>query len=322
MSGAPAARLDLPLSPGPAGRSWDAPPLIAGLGGAVEGGLAVPDELREHVALAPFDLAGSPLTPGRSPGAEALLAALGRALACLDPADLPQPAERALVVGTRTAALDEVATFIQEVAAVGASLVNPGLFPVTVMNAAAGLAAIHYGIEGPNLTLNCGALSALEAVAYGADLLAAGRARLVLAGGYESLGPLAGTVYGRAGDERAVTVAAVLALVAPGAGRTGGARLLAFAADAAAGPAPGPAAEVAAAALASARSSAGGLREVSPLDLGRADAAPGSALLDLLAAARRAAAADRPLLVPLLAVDGRRPAAAAAVFGSAPAPVR
>jgi Beta-ketoacyl synthase, N-terminal domain len=327
MSSAQAARLGPFLSRGLAGRSWDAPAVIAGFGGAVEGALAVPDELYEHVVRAPFDLAGSPVTPGRSPGAEALLAALGRAIASLDPADLPPPGERALVVGTRTAALDEVATFIQEVEAVGANLVNPGLFPVTVMNAAAGLAAIHFGIEGPNLTLNSGALSALEAVAYGADLLAAGRARLVFVGGFESLGPLAGTVYdraaaGSAGSDSPATIAAVLALVAPDSGRTGRARVLAFASDDVAESLPGPVSdEVAAAALESARSGAGaGLWEASPID--RAGMAPESVLLDLLAAAQRAGAAGGPPLVPLVAVDGRRPAAAAVVFGSAPHAVR
>src|SRR6185436_5122049 len=115
---------------------------------------------------------------------------------------------RAIVVGTWAAALNEVGSFIEEVGAVGASLVNPGLFPFTVINAAAGLAAIEHRCQGPNLTLNNGMTSALDAIACAADLVSTGRADVAFAGGFEALSERVCKAFGR--EREPVAAAAVL----------------------------------------------------------------------------------------------------------------
>lgn len=97
-------------------------------------------------------------------------------------------ARRAMVVGTEAGSLPDIRRFRSEIAKIGAHLVNPGLFPLTVMNAAAGLTAIEHGCEGPNITLTNGTSSALDAVAFACDLLATGRAGVVFAGAFEREG--------------------------------------------------------------------------------------------------------------------------------------
>ena len=121
-----------------------------------------------------------------STAADALVAALGRVRADLPAGALPWPAERAIVVGTRTAAYQETARFVREIESVGPMLVNPALFPLTVMNATAGIAAIKHQCEGPNVTLTDGVNSALDALVHGADLIAANRAAIAFVGGFET----------------------------------------------------------------------------------------------------------------------------------------
>src|SRR5947208_1258828 len=60
-------------------------------------------------------------------------------------------------------------------------------FANTVINAPAGQAAIWHGLRGVNATVAAGAASGLLAVAHAADLIRAGRATTVLAGGVEEL---------------------------------------------------------------------------------------------------------------------------------------
>lgn len=210
-------------------QSWPVPVVVTGYGAAVEGAIEVPRAIEPHVARAPFD--GLPQISERAPAARALLMAIDRALAHPGCGSLPAPAERAIVVGTLAGALDEVGCFIEEVRAVGPVLVNPGLFPFTVMNAAAGLAAIQHSCEGANITLNNGPTSALEAVAFAADLVATGHARIAFAGGFEGFGPIATAALDR--SQPPVVVAAVLVLTtledALARGARPGARVLAFA---------------------------------------------------------------------------------------------
>lgn len=118
--------------------------------------------------------------------AEALVAAIGGACAGLPPDAVPPPAGRAIVVGSRTAAYRETLQFAAEIESLGPALVNPALFPPTVMNAAAGIAAIEHRCEGPNVTVTDGVQSALDALVQGADLVAGGRADIAFVGGFET----------------------------------------------------------------------------------------------------------------------------------------
>lgn len=323
MSGAASGVAAAPLSTGRlVRRRWKEPVAVVGLGGAVAGEVATPPGLEPAVVRGPFADVKLPGAPA-APAALALSAALGHALSGPTLGELPPPEERALVVGTRAAALSETIRFMEAVSVSGPSLVNPGLFPFTVMNAAAGLAAIRYECAGPNLTLNNGATSALDAVFYAADLVASGRATLALAGGFEGLGERASKALGRRGEP--AEIAAVIALCTPEAARRAGGRPLALLLAAATGarsevPAEEARREIAAAALAAAAPPAA----ARAADSGRLDdpaaagsfpvpAAPEDLLFELLTAVAGAARTgeDRALL---LAGDADRPAATALVI--------
>jgi 3-oxoacyl-[acyl-carrier-protein] synthase II len=64
-------------------------------------------------------------------------------------------------------------------------LVNPVLFPNTVMNCASGQAAIWYGLKGVNATIAGGQLAFLSALRYAANACRAGLADVVLVGAVE-----------------------------------------------------------------------------------------------------------------------------------------
>jgi 3-oxoacyl-[acyl-carrier-protein] synthase II len=66
-------------------------------------------------------------------------------------------------------------------------LVNPILFPNTVMNRAAGCAAIWYGLKGVNATVAGGPLAFFNTLRYAANALHRGYADVMLAGGVEEL---------------------------------------------------------------------------------------------------------------------------------------
>nr|BFE59201.1 beta-ketoacyl synthase N-terminal-like domain-containing protein [Dactylosporangium thailandense] len=68
-------------------------------------------------------------------------------------------------------------------------LVNPMLFPNTVMNCAAGQAAIRFGLKGVNATVAGGALGFLGALRYSTNALRAGYADAVLTGSVEEYTP-------------------------------------------------------------------------------------------------------------------------------------
>lgn len=68
-------------------------------------------------------------------------------------------------------------------------LVNPALFPNTVMNCAAGQSAIRYGLRGINATVAGGHLAILAVLRYAANALRRGYADAMLAGAVEELTP-------------------------------------------------------------------------------------------------------------------------------------
>jgi 3-oxoacyl-[acyl-carrier-protein] synthase II len=68
-------------------------------------------------------------------------------------------------------------------------LVNPVLFPNTVMNCAAGQVAIRFGLRGVNATIAGGTLAFLNAVRYACNALDRGYADAMLAGAVEEFTP-------------------------------------------------------------------------------------------------------------------------------------
>ena len=101
--------------------------------------------------------------------------------------DAPAAAEVGLVVGTTFCSVRTIAEFDRRALRLGPSHASPLDFANSVINAAAGQAAIWHGLRGVNSTLAGGEASGLQAIAQAAELLRAGRAEAVLAGGAEEL---------------------------------------------------------------------------------------------------------------------------------------
>jgi 3-oxoacyl-[acyl-carrier-protein] synthase II len=68
-------------------------------------------------------------------------------------------------------------------------LVNPALFPNTVMNCAAGQSAIRYGLRGINATIAGGRAAFLSVLRYAASAVSRGYADAMLVGAVEELSP-------------------------------------------------------------------------------------------------------------------------------------
>lgn len=96
-------------------------------------------------------------------------------------------AEVGLVVGTTFCSVRTIAEFDRRALRLGPSHASPLDFANSVINAAAGQAAIWHGLRGVNSTLAGGEASGLQAIAQAAELVRAGRADAVLAGGAEEL---------------------------------------------------------------------------------------------------------------------------------------
>src|SRR6185295_14453954 len=120
-----------------------------------------------------------------------LLVAAGQALerSGLNGQDPAAAAERevGLVVGTNFCSVRTIAEFDRRGQQLGPSYASPIDFANSVINAAAGQAAIWYGLRGVNSTVSAGEASGLMAISQGADLIAGGRAEALLAGGVEEL---------------------------------------------------------------------------------------------------------------------------------------
>ena len=93
-----------------------------------------------------------------------------------------------IVLGTAFGCFLTNAEFQRRLAEGGAPAASPRLFAATVSNAAAGELAIAYRLGGPSVTLSAGAASGLVALGHATDLLRAGRADALLAGGLDALG--------------------------------------------------------------------------------------------------------------------------------------
>jgi len=138
--------------------------------------------------------------------------------------------EIGVTAGTATASAGLVADFDRTTLREGPLAVNPALFPQTVWNGASSQVAIRFGLRGPNLTLSTGLNSGLDALLAAARLLRCGRARAVLAGGFEEITPFFRVLFGREGagePPRLGEGAAVLLLERASSAKARGARLIA-----------------------------------------------------------------------------------------------
>jgi 3-oxoacyl-[acyl-carrier-protein] synthase II len=122
-----------------------------------------------------------------------------------------------VVLGTAFGCLLTNAAYQQRLAAGGAAAASPRLFAATVSNAAAGELAIAFGLAGPGITLTAGVAAGTAAVDHACDLLAAGRAAAVVAGGVDARGAaLDGWLAaGGLALERPVVEAAALLVLEP-----------------------------------------------------------------------------------------------------------
>lgn len=108
-------------------------------------------------------------------------------------------------------------------------LVNPSLFPNTIMNGAAGQVAIRFGLRGINATVAGGPLAYLNALRYAQTVIGRGYVDTMLVGGVEEFSPHRAWLAYRAGAEPAGE-AAVITLVSRSDGADLGLRVLATAA--------------------------------------------------------------------------------------------
>jgi 3-oxoacyl-[acyl-carrier-protein] synthase II len=96
-------------------------------------------------------------------------------------------AEVGLVVGTTFCSVRTIAEFDRRALRLGPTHASPLDFANSVINAAAGQAAIWHGLRGVNSTLAGGEASGLQAIAQATELVRSGRVDAVLAGGAEEL---------------------------------------------------------------------------------------------------------------------------------------
>ena len=95
--------------------------------------------------------------------------------------------EVGLLLGTLFGSVNTIASFDRRGMEAGPKYVKPLDFANSVINAAAGQAAIWHDLRGINSTVTGGATAALQAMGQAFDLIRDGRAELLLAGGAEEL---------------------------------------------------------------------------------------------------------------------------------------
>ncbi|MEA2604554.1 MAG: 3-oxoacyl-[acyl-carrier-protein] synthase [Acidobacteriota bacterium] len=95
--------------------------------------------------------------------------------------------EAGLVLGTTFCSVRTIAEFDRRGLQLGPSYASPLDFANSVINAAAGQAAIWFGLRGLNSTISAGSASGLAAIGYAVSHIRGGRAAALLAGGAEEL---------------------------------------------------------------------------------------------------------------------------------------
>jgi 3-oxoacyl-[acyl-carrier-protein] synthase II len=117
-----------------------------------------------------------------------LLVAAGQALEASGwTAEARAQREVGLVLGTNFCSVRTIAEFDRRGLQLGPSYASPFDFANSVINAAAGQAAIWFGLRGLNSTVCAGEASGLAALGYAVDQIRGGRATALLSGGAEEL---------------------------------------------------------------------------------------------------------------------------------------
>ena len=96
-------------------------------------------------------------------------------------------ADLGLVLGTMFGSVRTIAEFDRRALTAGPNYVKPFDFANSVINAAAGQAAIWHGLRGVNATIAGGTGAGVQALGYAADLVASGQLDAVVAGGADEL---------------------------------------------------------------------------------------------------------------------------------------
>ncbi|MEU5955062.1 beta-ketoacyl-[acyl-carrier-protein] synthase family protein [Streptomyces sp. NPDC047525] len=104
-----------------------------------------------------------------------------------------------LVFGTGTGPMEAMEKFTTPLLAEGPAAADPSVFPNTVYNQAAGQVAIQLGLRGPTSTLSVGHATGAAALAYSADLLAAGHADALVCTVTDTLTEQVGRAYAAVG---------------------------------------------------------------------------------------------------------------------------
>jgi 3-oxoacyl-[acyl-carrier-protein] synthase II len=113
--------------------------------------------------------------------------ALGACLLAVRDAGVASGPGLGIVVGTEHGDFTSSRDFAQGFLRRGPAGLSPMIFPNTVMNTMASVAAIAVGAKAPSVTVNQATLAGDLAVARGARLVADGRAAAVVAGGVDEL---------------------------------------------------------------------------------------------------------------------------------------
>jgi 3-oxoacyl-[acyl-carrier-protein] synthase II len=113
--------------------------------------------------------------------------ALGACLLAVRDAEVAGGPGLGIVVGTEYGDFTSSRDFAQGFLRRGPAGLSPMIFPNTVMNTMASIAAIAIGAKAPSITVNQAVLAGDLAVARGARLVADGRAEAVVAGGVDEL---------------------------------------------------------------------------------------------------------------------------------------
>jgi 3-oxoacyl-[acyl-carrier-protein] synthase II len=94
-----------------------------------------------------------------------------------------------LALGTVFSSVGTICAFDRRAIELGPQYVSPLDFANTVLNAAAGQAAIWHQLRGANATIAAGHVSGLQAIAYGADMISTGAIDTMVAGGADEQSP-------------------------------------------------------------------------------------------------------------------------------------
>lgn len=116
------------------------------------------------------------------------------------PSDESRQQRAGLVLGSSLGSIQSISEFTRETLIHERPyLVNPVLFPNTVMNCAAGQAAIWHTLKGINSTTAGGQLSSLMALRYAMMTLRQGYAEVMVFGGAEAFSPQTAWAFHHAG---------------------------------------------------------------------------------------------------------------------------